>query len=70
MADPTRLFQAKLAIVLLDNRVALAGGAFKFLAIHDLHCATGVLDDLFFCKTPAAKLTLGRSVPSIVARKS
>jgi len=41
-----RLFQPKLAIVLLDNPVAFTGGVFKFLAIHDLHCATGVLDDL------------------------
>ncbi|MGA9988695.1 MAG: hypothetical protein WBP69_13015, partial [Terriglobales bacterium] len=40
------LFQAKLAIVLSDNPVALAGGVFQFLAVHDLHCATGVLDDL------------------------
>src|SRR5713101_7417866 len=40
------VFQAKLAIVVLDNLVALAGGVFKFLAVHDLHCATGVLDEL------------------------
>ena len=40
------LLQAKLAIVLSDNPVALAGAVFKFLAVHDLHCATGVLDDL------------------------
>src|SRR5271157_800483 len=40
------LFQAKLAVVLLDNPVALAGGVFKFLAVHDLHCTTGVLDEL------------------------
>jgi hypothetical protein len=40
------LLQAKLAIVLSDNPVALAGGVFKFLAVHDLHCTTGVLDDL------------------------
>jgi hypothetical protein len=39
------LFQAQLAIVLPDNPVALAGGVFKFLAVHDLHCATGVLDN-------------------------
>jgi hypothetical protein len=38
------LFQAQLAVVLLRNPVALAGGVFKFLAVHDLHCATGVLD--------------------------
>ena len=40
------LFQAELAIVLPDNPIALAGGVFKFHAVHDLHCATGVLDDL------------------------
>ncbi len=40
------LFQAQLAIVLLDNPVALAGAVFKFLAVHDLHCTTGVLDEL------------------------
>jgi hypothetical protein len=40
------IFEAKLAIVLSDNPVALAGGVFKFLAVHDLHCATGVLDEL------------------------
>ena len=38
------LFQAQLAIVLLGNPVALTGGLFKFLAIHDLHCTAGVLD--------------------------
>ena len=31
------LFQAKFAIVLSDNPVALAGGVFKFLAVHDLY---------------------------------
>ena len=41
------LFQTELAIVLPDNPIALAGGVFKFLAVHDLHCATGVFDDLF-----------------------
>jgi len=40
------LFQAKGAIVVSDNLVALAGGVFKFLAVHDLDCATGVLDEL------------------------
>jgi len=33
-------------LVLSDNPVALAGGVFKFLAVHNLHCATGVLDEL------------------------
>ncbi len=42
----TDLFQAQLAIVLLGNPVALAGGVLKFLAVHNLHCATGVLDEL------------------------
>jgi hypothetical protein len=40
------LFQAQLAIVLLGNPVALTGGVFKFLSVHDLNCATGVLDEL------------------------
>jgi hypothetical protein len=38
------LFQAELAVILLGNPVALASGVFKLLAIHDLHCATGLLD--------------------------
>ena len=42
----TDLFQAQLAIELLGNPVALAGGVLKFLAVHNLHCATGVLDEL------------------------
>src|ERR1035437_1096838 len=40
------VFQTKLAIVLLDDPVALAGGVFKFPAVHDLHRTTGVLDEL------------------------
>jgi hypothetical protein len=40
------LFQAQLAIVLLGNPIALTGGVFKFIAVHDLYCATGVLDEL------------------------
>ena len=40
------LFQAELAIVLLGNPVALAGKVFEFIAVHDLHCATGVLGEL------------------------
>src|SRR5271170_3359202 len=39
-------FQAKLTIILSDHAVAFAGGVFKFLAVHNLHCATGVLDEL------------------------
>ena len=35
------LFQAKLAVVLLDNPIAFTGGIFKFLAVHDLHRSTG-----------------------------
>jgi hypothetical protein len=42
-----RLCHVKLAIILPDNPVALAGGVFKFLAVDDLHCATGILDELF-----------------------
>jgi hypothetical protein len=30
------LFQAQLAVILLDDPVALAGSVFKFLAVHDL----------------------------------
>jgi hypothetical protein len=40
------LFQAQLAIVLLDNLVALTGGVFKFIAVHDLHSAAGVLNEM------------------------
>jgi len=43
---PRLLFQAQFPIVLLRNLVALAGGDFEFLAIYDLHCAAGVLDEL------------------------
>jgi hypothetical protein len=45
----------KLAIVLSDNSVALAGGVFKFLAVHDLHCATGVLDELFLLQNTSCQ---------------
>jgi hypothetical protein len=55
------LFQAKLAIVLLDNPIAFTGGVFKFLAIHDLHCATGVLDDLLLLQNPRCR-THGGSI--------
>jgi hypothetical protein len=40
------LLDAKFAIVLLDNPVALTGGVFKFLAVQDLHGTAGVLDEL------------------------
>ena len=43
--SPADSLQAHLAIVLSDNPVTLAGGVFKLLAVHDLHCATGVLDE-------------------------
>ena len=46
------LFQAHLTIVLSDNLVALTGGVFKFLAVHDLHCATVYAMSFLFCKTP------------------
>src|SRR5216684_3241977 len=55
------LFQAKIAIVLSDNGVALAGGVFKFLAVHDLHCATGVLDKLFPLQNTSCQAR-GRSI--------
>jgi hypothetical protein len=38
-------FRAERAIVLSDNPVALAGEVLKFPSVHDLHCATGVLDE-------------------------
>ena len=41
------LFQGKVSIVLSDHLVALACGVFKFLAVQDLHCTTGILDELF-----------------------
>ena len=58
------LFQAKLAIVLLDNPVALAGGVFKFLAVHDLHCATGVLDELLLLQDTSRHAHAG-PIPSL-----
>ena len=64
------VFQAKLAIVVLNNLVALAGGVLQFLAVDNLHCATGVLDEAIPLQGPADKLTVDLSVPSIVARKS
>ena len=60
--------QAKLAIVLSNNPVALAGGVLKFLAVHDLHCATGVLDDPLSLQNTSCQVTVGLSVPSIVAK--
>ena len=54
-------FRAKLAIVLSDNPVALAGGVFKFLAIYDLHGTTGVLDDLPLLQNTSCQ-TYGRPI--------
>ena len=49
------LLQAKLAIVLSDNCVTLAGGVFKFLAVHYLNCTTGILDELLPLNRAASK---------------
>ena len=64
------LFQAQFAIVLSDDPLTFAGGVFKLLAVHDLHYATRVFDEFLLCRIPAAELTVGLSVPSMVARKS
>src|ERR1700686_1204624 len=55
------LFKAKLAIVLSDNLVALASGVFKFLAVHDLHCTTGVVDELLPLQNTSSQAH-GRSI--------
>ena len=57
------LFQAQLAIVLLGNPVALAGGVFQFLAVHDLHCATGVLDELILLQNTSCQAHTGPICP-------
>jgi hypothetical protein len=49
------LFQAQLAIILLGNPVALTGGVFKFLAVHDFHCATGVFDELLLLQNTSCQ---------------
>jgi len=61
--DTPRLFQAKLAIVLPDNSITLAGGVFKFLAVHNLHCATGILDELLLLQNTSCRAH-GRSIRS------
>jgi transposase len=53
--------QAKLAFVLPDNPVALASGVFKFLAVHDLHCTTGVLDEFILLQNTSCR-GHGRSI--------
>src|SRR5580704_7945811 len=57
------LFQAKLAIILLDNSIAFAGGVFKLLTIHDLNCAAGVLDELLLLQNTSC-LAHARSIGS------
>jgi hypothetical protein len=58
------------AVILLGNSVALADGFLKLLAV-DIFTAPRVYSMTFLlCKIPAAELTLGLSVPSMVARKS
>ena len=56
-----RSLQPKLAIVLPDNSVAFAGGVFKFLAVHNLHCATGVFDELLLLQNASCRAH-GRSI--------
>ena len=65
LASPSKhwvvLFQAKFAIVLLDNPIAFAGGVFKLPPVHDLHCATGVLDEFPFLQNTSC-LANARSI--------
>ena len=49
------LFQAQLAIVLLGDPVALTGEVLKFLAVHDLHRATGVLNKLLLLQNTSCQ---------------
>jgi hypothetical protein len=55
---------------LSDNAVALAGGVFKFLAVHDLHCTTGVFDQPLLLQNTGGQANARPICPSIVARKS
>src|ERR1700690_3203920 len=57
------LFQAKLAIVLADDAVALADGVFEFLAVYDLHCAAGVLDEFLFLQETRCQAHRGPICP-------
>ena len=53
------LFQAQLSIVLLGNPVALTGGVLKFIAVHDLYCATGVLDEVVLLQNASRRAYAG-----------
>jgi hypothetical protein len=57
------LFRAQPAIVLSDNAVALAGVVLKFLAVHDLHRATGVRDQLFLLHDTSCQAHAGPICP-------
>ena len=65
-----RLFQAESPVEVLDDSVALTGGFFQALAIYDPHRTAQVFNSAGAFKDPAARLTLGRPVPSICARNS
>ncbi len=57
------LFQAQLAVVLLGNSVALTGRVLKFIAVHDLHCATSVLDELLSLQNTSCQAHAGSICP-------
>ena len=60
-----------LLAVVANDGVALAGESFQLRAIGDFHRAAAVFDQSRpFAAIPAARVTLGRSVPSMVAKKS
>src|ERR1019366_4446580 len=60
------LISSQLAIVLSDNPVALAGRVFKFPAVHDLHCATGALDEPLLLQNTSCKAHTSTRNPSPV----
>src|SRR5579864_6186737 len=62
-------FQAQLAVVLLGNPVALTGGFFKFVAVHDPHCSTGVLDDLLLLQDTSCQAHAGPVCPQHGCKK-
>jgi hypothetical protein len=55
--------------MVFDDVVTLASMGLERRNIVDLNHTPAVADDVFF-KRPAAKVTLGRAVPSISARNS
>ena len=66
-----RLFQTKLAVQLFNDPVTLADRGFKSLTmIQNLNGAAAALDGVVFLQCPKRRVTLGRLVPSMMARKS